>query len=45
MKDKKKKEDKNKKHKPVTSKDIPGNGMAKKAAKSIEDYHKRLKEY
>lgn len=37
-----KKKKKNKKKK-VTSEDMPGNGMAKKAAKGIENYHRRRK--
>lgn len=32
-------------NKKVTSEDLPGNGMAKKAGKAAEDYHKRRKEY
>lgn len=32
-----------KKKKPTTSKDVPGNGMAKKAAKAIEERKKKLK--
>lgn len=37
------KKDTKKKAKPTTSKDVPGKGMAKKAAKAIEERKKLLK--